>query len=59
MFTTATVISVILVYMAVLFVIALLVERNNANRVKPHTPKLVYALAITVYCTSWTFSNSL
>jgi len=58
MFTTATVISVILVYMAVLFVIALLVERNNANRVKPHTPKLVYALAITVYCTSWTFYGS-
>ncbi len=58
MFTTTTVISVILVYMAVLFVVALLVERTNATRVQPHTPRLVYALAITVYCTSWTFYGS-
>ncbi|MEH6825045.1 MAG: sodium:solute symporter [Motiliproteus sp.] len=58
MFTTTTVIAVILLYTAVLFVLALLVERNNATRVKPYTSRLVYALAITVYCTSWTFYGS-
>ena len=58
MFTTTTVISAIVLYMAVLFAIALLVERSNANRVRPYTSGLVYALAITVYCTSWTFYGS-
>ncbi len=58
MFTTTTVIAAIVIYMTVLFLIAQLVERNNANRVKPYTPALVYALSITVYCTSWTFYGS-
>lgn len=58
MFTTTTVIAVILIYMTALFLIALLVERNNANRVTPYTPPLIYALSITVYCTSWTFYGS-
>ncbi|MFT6914334.1 MAG: Na+/proline symporter [Motiliproteus sp.] len=58
MFTASTVIAAIIVYMAVLFIIALLVERKHANRVRPHTSRLVYALAITVYCTSWTFYGS-
>ncbi|MFT5719741.1 MAG: Na+/proline symporter [Motiliproteus sp.] len=58
MFTASTVIVAIILYMAVLFIIALLVERKNANQEKPHTSALVYALAITVYCTSWTFYGS-
>ncbi len=59
MFTPTTVIAVILIYMTALFLIALLVERNNATRVKPYTPSLVYALSITVYCTSWTYFGSI
>ena len=58
MYSATTVIVVILLYMTVLFLIALLVERNNANRVKPHTPALVYAFSITVYATSWTYYGS-
>lgn len=58
MFTPIAVISVIAIYMVLLFLIALLVERNNETRVRPHTPALVYALSITVYCTSWTFYGS-
>ncbi|MEH6470073.1 MAG: hypothetical protein V7752_02375 [Halopseudomonas sp.] len=58
MFTPSAVITAIVLYMALLFIIALLVERNNSTRVRPHTPGLVYALSITVYCTSWTFYGS-
>ncbi|RDE22477.1 hypothetical protein DV711_07675 [Motiliproteus coralliicola] len=58
MYSATTLIIVILIYMTLLFLIALLVERNNANRVKPHTPALVYALSITVYATSWTYYGS-
>lgn len=55
MFTTTTIIMVVCVYMALLFGLAQLLE-NRATRIgKKTVHPLVYALAITVYCTSWTF----
>lgn len=58
MFTTTTIVLVVCVYMILLFGLAQLLE-NRASRIGKKTlHPVVYALAITVFCTSWTFYGS-
>ncbi|WP_207061498.1 sodium:solute symporter family protein [Motiliproteus sp. SC1-56] len=60
MFSTLTVVIVIGFYMALLFAVAQVVEKRSRTKASGNrsVPPLVYALAITVYCTSWTFYGS-
>ena len=53
-----TVIIIVCLYVGVLFLIALWVERGSstAKRIAGHP--VVYALALAVYCTSWTYYGS-
>jgi len=52
------VILAISAYIALMFVAALLVERGVWKRQLTAYGGMVYALALTVYCTSWTFYGS-
>ncbi|MFT6916256.1 MAG: Na+/proline symporter/putative methionine-R-sulfoxide reductase with GAF domain [Motiliproteus sp.] len=58
MFSTGSVFIVFLAYMAVLFGIAQRVERSPRLSLYLSSRPWVYALSITVYCTSWTFYGS-
>ncbi|MEH6649667.1 MAG: GAF domain-containing protein [Motiliproteus sp.] len=58
MFATSTVFLTFLAYMAILFGIAQLVERTPKLSAYLAARPWVYALSITVYCTSWTFYGS-
>ncbi|MEH6824210.1 MAG: GAF domain-containing protein [Motiliproteus sp.] len=58
MFTTSTVLLIFLLYMAILFGIAQTVERTPRIASYLSRRPWVYALSITVYCTSWTFYGS-
>ncbi len=59
MFSTTTIVLVVCVYMVLLFGLAQVLE-NRANRIGKKTlHPVVYALAITVFCTSWTFYGSI
>ncbi|MFT5720448.1 MAG: Na+/proline symporter [Motiliproteus sp.] len=58
MFSTGSVFLVFLAYMAILFGIAQLVERSPRLSLYLSSRPWVYALSITVYCTSWTFYGS-
>ncbi|MEH6470691.1 MAG: GAF domain-containing protein [Halopseudomonas sp.] len=58
MFSTGTVFLVFLGYMAILFGIAQTVERTPRISKYLSSRPWVYALSITVYCTSWTFYGS-
>ncbi len=54
MFNVPTLITITLIYIALLFGIALVGER--ATRL--HTHPMVYSLTLAVFCTSWTFYGS-
>ncbi|MFZ5446292.1 MAG: ATP-binding protein [Myxococcota bacterium] len=57
MFTPTTVVTVILVYVALLFGLAQLGERSAwGRRIAAHP--FVFALGLSVYCTTWTFFGS-
>ncbi len=58
MFETSTVLLIFFVYIAGLFLVALTVERNERLSAALSRGPWVYALSITVYCTSWTFYGS-
>ena len=58
MFNTGTVFLIFLGYMAILFAIAQVVERTPRVSNYLSQRPWVYALSITVYCTSWTFYGS-
>ena len=58
MFSTTTVFLAFLGYMAILFGIAQVVERTPRVAAYLSSRPWVYALSITVYCTSWTFYGS-
>ncbi|WP_210397158.1 ATP-binding protein [Motiliproteus sediminis] len=58
MFQTSTVFLIFLCYMGLLFGIAQLVERRQDLSDYLSQRPWVYALSITVYCTSWTFYGS-
>lgn len=52
------VITIVCLYVIILFLIALWVERGSAKVKRiAHSP-VVYALALAVYCTSWTYYGS-
>lgn len=53
-----TIIAIVLSYMGLLFAIALWVERKSHAGINIANNPLVYALATTIYCTSWTFYGS-
>ena len=54
----ALIISLFLGYLALLFLVALLLERNEKLRKKiVHNP-YVYSLTLAVYCSAWTFFGS-
>lgn len=55
MFSVWTLLVVLALYMGVLFFIALWGDRNNVLDNKLISRRWVYALALSVYCTSWTF----
>ncbi len=58
MFSSTTVFLAFLGYMAILFGIAQVVERTPRVSAYLSNRPWVYALSITVYCTSWTFYGS-
>ncbi len=58
MFSPLTIIAIVLSYMGLLFAIALWVERKSHAGINLANNPLVYALAMTIYCTSWTFYGS-
>ena len=58
MFSTGSVFLFFLAYMALLFGVAQLVERTPRLAAYLSSRPWVYALSITVYCTSWTFYGS-
>ena len=58
MFSTTTILLAVCLYMAFLFGIAQLVENRAQSRSNKTLHPLIYALAITVYTTSWTFYGS-
>jgi Na+/proline symporter/signal transduction histidine kinase len=58
MFSPALVISAICLYVALLFVIALWVERSPSLGKKLSNSPLVYSLCLGVYCTAWTYYGS-
>lgn len=58
MFSAAALISMILSYVGVLFLVALWTEKKLAGGFNPAANPWVYALSLAVYCTSWTFFGS-
>jgi Na+/proline symporter/signal transduction histidine kinase/CheY-like chemotaxis protein len=58
MFDPLAIIGIILLYMGLLFVVALVVERQTHRGKHLANNPIVYTLAIAVYCTSWTFYGS-
>ncbi|MDD5731106.1 MAG: diguanylate cyclase, partial [Candidatus Omnitrophica bacterium] len=58
MFSPILVLSVICIYSALLFIIALWVEKSpNVGKKLSNSP-LVYALSLGIYCTAWTYYGS-
>lgn len=57
-FTPQLLLGVVCLYMALLFAIALWVERRTRAGVNPGDSPLVYALSLAVYCTAWTYYGS-
>jgi PAS domain S-box-containing protein len=51
-------IAILLGYLAFLFVVAAVAERFGARFIRPRLRTLTYVLAISVYCTAWTFYGS-
>ena len=52
------VITVFCLYMGLLFLIALWVERKSATGRSPAHNPIVYSLSLAVYCTAWTYYGS-
>jgi Na+/proline symporter/signal transduction histidine kinase len=53
-----TVVTILCLYLAFLFVTALWVERRSAAGKSPVDNALVYSLSLAVYCTGWTYYGS-
>lgn len=58
MYSPWVVIAFICLYVGTLFLVALWVERGSARAAQVVNKPIVYALALAVYCTSWTFYGS-
>ena len=57
MFNSGTLVLAMLIYMAVLFAVAMWAERK-VNKIKWITGPFVYSMSLTIYCTTWTFYGS-
>ena len=55
---SALLIGILLGYLAFLFAVAALAERFGARFITPRLRTTTYVLAISVYCTAWTFYGS-
>ena len=51
-------IGILLAYLGFLFLVAAVAERFGARLVTPRLRTITYVLAISVYCTAWTFYGS-
>lgn len=58
MLESLTVLIVFCLYMSVLFLIALWVERTSTAEKSPVNNPIVYSLSLAVYCTGWTYYGS-
>lgn len=58
MLDSRIVLAVFCLYMAVLFLVALWVERKSAAGRSPANNPYVYSLSLAVYCTAWTYYGS-
>lgn len=58
MFDALTIVTVIFVYMSLLFLVANRVERKSRSGRNPANNAVVYSLSLAIYCTSWTFYGS-
>lgn len=58
MFSQWTIIAVFFSYLAVLFIVALWVERKTKSGVNIGNNPVIYALSFGVYCTTWTYYGS-
>ncbi len=58
MIDSFTVIAVLCLYMAILFLIAIWVERRSEEGPSPVNHPLVYSFSLAVYCTGWTYYGS-
>ncbi len=58
MYNPITVITIVCVYVGLLFLIALSVERGKGWIKRIANSPVVYSLALAVYCTSWTYYGS-
>lgn len=58
MYETWASIAGALIYLSLLFAVAELADRHGRRYLPPERRSTVYALAIGVYCTSWTFYGS-
>jgi len=57
MFSPLFVVGAMFAYIALLFFLARLAERTRRGRVLANHP-FTYALALSVYCTTWTYYGS-
>ncbi|MBU4576256.1 MAG: hypothetical protein KUA39_14860, partial [Desulfarculus sp.] len=58
MFESLTVISVFCFYMGLIFALAVWAERRQAAGRSVVNNPLVYALSLSVFCTTWTYYGS-
>ncbi|HEY5718058.1 MAG TPA: hypothetical protein VIS52_06140 [Motiliproteus sp.] len=58
MLKPSTIILATALYMLFLFVVAQLVEKYHEGKTRSPSSPLIYALSITIYCTSWTYYGS-
>ena len=59
LFNPITVIFILIVYMAVMFAVALITERKAKAGSNLVSNGLVYTLALAIYCTAWTFYGNI
>ena len=58
MISSSSLVVCVLAYLCVLFAIAHYGDRHGGSLLRGRSRSVVYALAISVYCTSWTFLGS-
>lgn len=58
MLDAVSVLAVLVLYMGLLFLTALWVERRSSEKGRPFNSALIYSLSLGVYCTAWTYYGS-
>ena len=59
MFTPATILGFVLLYMGLLFLVGRWGERTTVGGRKTGDHPLIYSLSLAIYCTSWTYYGSI